>query len=356
MQRHSTLVITIDSNSRFKHNGKDKIQRRVFILLLHSKLVLFHHWAPLICMRGALQIKLYWFETTKQQILTSEAKTFLKKYNNYNKNKCKTVERHTWGGISRCGEGAAGCALRLAVSLKDLPVRARSVWPGYSDIIMERSITAGHCCETSYSPKTQTSVTVSGFILLHRRVQTAFMTIFEWMFRKMSRCANVTLDRHRGGITLYYLATQSSPEEAEDRWRYGCCSRHHDPHSSPQRLLQPRFKKHVSTQIVTETGSRYLLDQNRWISGPGLCGRWVCPTGCCSWWCPPSLQRTSSPQRSSTAISWKAIWRHSEPGDGGFVYTFRQEKLKNDRLMFKAEDGERGLAVVSEDKRSLTLS
>lgn len=159
-----------------------------------------------------------------------------------------------------------------------------------------------------------------------------------------------------GGITLYYLATQSSPEEAEDRWRYGCCSRHHDPHSSPQRLLRPRFKKHVSAQIVTETGSRYLLDQNRWISGPGLCGRWVCPTGCCSWWCPPSLQRTSSPQRSSTAISWKAIWRHSEPGDGGFVYTFRQEKLKNDRLMFKAEDGERGLAVVSEDKRSLTLS
>lgn len=107
---------------------------------------------------------------------------------------------------------------------------------------MERSITAGHCCETSYSPKTQTSVTVSGFILLHRRVQTAFMTIFEWMFRKMSRCANMTLDRHRGGITLYYLATQSSPEEAEDRWRYGCCSRHHDPHSSPQRLLQPRLK------------------------------------------------------------------------------------------------------------------
>lgn len=49
------------------------------------------------------------------------------------------------------------------------------------------------------SPKTQTSVTVSGFILLHRRVQTAFMTIFEWMFRKMSRCANMTLDRHRGG-------------------------------------------------------------------------------------------------------------------------------------------------------------
>lgn len=154
MQRHSTLVITIDSNSRFKHNGKDKIQRRVFISLLHSKLVLFHHWAPLICMRGALQIKLDWCETTKQQILTSEAKSFffLKIYN-YNKNKCKTVERHTWGGISRCGEGAAGCALRLAVSLKDLPVRARSVWPGYSDIIMERSITAGHCCETSYFPQ-----------------------------------------------------------------------------------------------------------------------------------------------------------------------------------------------------------
>lgn len=113
---------------------------------------------------------------------------------------------------------------------------------------MERSITAGHCCETSYSPKTQTSVTVSGFILLHRRVQTAFMTIFEWMFRKMSRCANMTLDRHRGGITLYYLATQSSPEEAEDRWRYGCCSRHHDPHSSPQRLLQPRLKKKKTRQ------------------------------------------------------------------------------------------------------------
>lgn len=215
MQRHSTLVITIDSNSRFKHNGKDKIQRRVFILLLHSKLVLFHHWAPLICMRGALQIKLDWFETTKQQILTSEAKSFffLKIYN-YNKNKCKTVERHTWGGISRCGEGAAGCALRLAVSLKDLPVRARSAWPGYSDIIMERSITAGHCCETSYSPKTQTSVTVSGFILLHRRVQTAFMTIFEWMFRKMSRCANVTLDRHRGGITLL----PGNPEQPWGSW------------------------------------------------------------------------------------------------------------------------------------------
>lgn len=62
------------------------------------------------------------------------------------------------------------------------------------------------------------------------------------MFRKTSRCVNTTLDRPRRRINLYYLATQSSPEEVEDRWRYGCCSRHHDPHSSSQRLLQPRLE------------------------------------------------------------------------------------------------------------------
>lgn len=221
---------------------------------------------------------------------------------------------------------------------------------------MERSITAGHCCETSYFPKTQTSVTVSGFILLHRRVQTAFMTIFEWMFRKMSRCANVTLDRHRGGDNSLLPGNPEQPWGSWGPMEIWVLLPSPWPALVPPETPTAKIKKHVSAQIVTETGSRYWLDQNWWISGPGLCGRWVCPTGCCSWWCPPSLQRTSSPQRSSTAISWKAIWRHSEPGDGGFVYTFRQEKLKNDRLMFKAEDGERGLAVVSEDKRSLTLS
>lgn len=45
--------------------------------------------------------------------------------------------------------------------------------------------------------------------------------------------------RYRG-INIQYLATQSSSEEVENRWRNGCCSRHHDPHLSPQRLLKMR--------------------------------------------------------------------------------------------------------------------
>ena len=170
-------------------------------------------------------------------------------------------------------------------------------------------------------------------------------------------CKHDPRPTQRGGITLYYLATQSSPEEAEDRWRYGCCARHHDPHSSPQRLLQSRLKKktkkkHVSAQIVTETGSQHLLDQNRWISGPGLCGRWVCPTGCCSWWCPPSLQRTSSPQRSSTTISWKATWRRSEPGDGDLFTHFDTRNWKMIGWCLKQRTGKRA-AVVSETKDRL---
>lgn len=124
------------------------------------------------------------------------------------------------------------------------------------------------------------------------------------------------------------------------------------PETPAVEIKKKNKKKHVSAQIVTETGSQHLLDQNRWISGPGLCGRWVCPTGCCSWWCPPSLQRTSSPQRSSTTISWKATWRRSEPGDGDLFTHFDTRNWKMIGWCLKQRTGKRA-AVVSETKDRL---
>ena len=261
---------------------------------------------------------------------------------------------HTRGGISGCGEGAAGCALRLAVSLKDLPVRVRSAWPGYSDIIItERSITAGHCCETSYFPKTQTTVTISG--LFCSTLQSSSCVHDNNRSKCLGRRPVCKYDP-RPTQTEDKSLLPGNPEQPWGSW--GPMEIWVLLPSPWPALVLPetptaKIRKHVSAHIVLQkTGSQYLLDQNRWTSGPGLCGRWVCPTGCCSWWCPPSLQRTSSPQRSSTAISWKAIWRHSEPGDGDLFTHFDTRSWKMIGWCLKQRTGERA-AVVSETKDRL---
>lgn len=62
-------------------------------------------------------------------------------------------------------------------------------------------------------------------------------------------------------MTARYLATQSCSEEIENGWRYGCCSRHHDPHSSAKRLLQWR----VSVLTSGDFQVVHLLEQELYL-------------------------------------------------------------------------------------------
>lgn len=84
----------------------------------------------------------------------------------------------------------------------------------------------------------------------------------------------------------------------------------------------PKCKNWACFTLVDSVSMRLF-----YCAAPALCGRWVCPRCCCSWWFPPSPQQTSAPRQSSAAISWKAIWHHSEPGDRTFDYNKWNKKL-----------------------------